>query len=318
MCLSAQVPDGPRASAIWSRFTVLACRCERDTHLLRGSQTDRRHPSQLTLRSLCRNKALVPVQQPSDCRSAAVSRDEPMLPWIISSRPFTPTPLEPTPTLIAPVHGLCFPQTSTQVHWGSSSGPGRDGTLKADVHRSSRVPTLHSFPLPVVHCTPTNNGETKKNNNFHVSLSQASGHASHYICWCVHACACLMPACLPSSPNEASWLCARTKPNWRDSTVLALSAFYTAPPKSLPPALPLLQKSWRTMDGWTDTPDLEMASVFVKIFCLPAPLARAGITKSTATAPDLAPWLLTTTVFSASITAVVMLRRCRTAKKEEI
>ncbi|MEQ2187131.1 hypothetical protein GOODEAATRI_001442, partial [Goodea atripinnis] len=63
----AQVPNGPRASAIWSRFTVLACRCERITHLLGGFQTDHRHPSQLTLRLLCRNKALVPVQRPLDC-----------------------------------------------------------------------------------------------------------------------------------------------------------------------------------------------------------------------------------------------------------
>ncbi|KAK7901586.1 hypothetical protein WMY93_018355 [Mugilogobius chulae] len=47
---SAQVPDGPRASAIWSRFTVLACRCERDTHLLRAlKQTATiRHSSRCT------------------------------------------------------------------------------------------------------------------------------------------------------------------------------------------------------------------------------------------------------------------------------
>lgn len=99
-----------------------------------------------------------------------------------------------------------------------------------------------------------------------MGLSRASGHASHYICWCVHACARLMPARLPSSPNEASWLCARTKPNWRDGTVLALSALYTPPPRSLPPTLPFLQISWRTMDGWAHTADLEMASVFVKIY----------------------------------------------------
>lgn len=106
-------------------------------------------------------------------------------------------------------------------------------------------------------------GEEKK--NFRVGLSRASGHASHYICWCVHACARLMPARLPSSPNEASWLCAWTKPNWRDGTVLALSALYTPPPRSLTPTLPLLQISWRTMDGWAHKADLEMASVFVKI-----------------------------------------------------
>lgn len=139
-----------------------------------------------------------------------------------------------------------------------------------------------------------------------MGLSRASGHASHYICWCVHACARLMPARLPSSPNEASWLCARTKPNWRDGTVLALSALYTPPPRSLPPTLPLLQISWRTMDGWAHTADLEMASVFVKIYVSPDPLARAWIRKSTA--PDLPPWLLTTTVFSASTAAAVMLR----------
>lgn len=51
-----------------------------ETHLLRGSQTDRRHPSQLTQCLLCQNKALVPVQQPSDCRSMDVSGGNPPTP----------------------------------------------------------------------------------------------------------------------------------------------------------------------------------------------------------------------------------------------
>lgn len=125
-------------------------------------------------------------------------------------------------------------------------------------------PTSYTPSAHKPQCTQERKRRRKKK-NFRVGLSRASGHASHYICWCVHACARLMPARLPSSPNEASWLHARTKPNWRDGTVLALSALYTPPPQS-PPTLPLLQISWRTMDGWAHTADLEMASVFVKMY----------------------------------------------------
>lgn len=96
--------------------------------------------------------------------------------------------------------------------------------------------------------------------------SRASGHTSHYICWYVHACARLMPARFPSSPNEASWLCARTKPNWRDGTVLALFSPCTPhlPKASRPPSL----SSRYLGEPWTaeHTRQIWKFRVFVKIY----------------------------------------------------
>lgn len=122
-----------------------------------------------------------------------------------------------------------------------------------------------------------------------------------------------MPARLPSRPNEASWLHARTKPNWRRHSPGSLCLVQPSSQKlpAHPPSPPEILENYRAHKA-----DLEMVRVFVKIFDvfnIPWPVSELG--SSQLQLQTCLPWLLTTSVFPASPKGLVLLRSATEQRK---
>lgn len=104
----------------------------------------------------------------------------------------------------------------------------------------------------------------------------------------------MRPAGSALGPNQTgetaqSWLSLSCTPHPPDASCLPTHPT-THPSPPHPPSISSI--SWRTMDGWAHTADLETDSVFVKISSVSQiPLAGAWIRKSTTAAPDLPPWV---------------------------